>query len=582
MDPSITLWQFLLHLLEDQSQRHLISWTGCGSDGEFKLLDAEEVARLWGLRKNKHNMNYDKLSRALRYYYDKNIIKKVSGQKFVYKFVSQIDPSANDAARIKVEEKQDNADPISLSKGLVGGMATCQSKGLPQRSSVPSISQKSSSRNDYMKSGLYSTFTIQSLQTMPAQLFSQPVKSDRSNQQPIKTDRPNQLQIKAEQHGTQQQTPEQVPKVDRMPREICVVSETRPASVGSTVDTGLQVIVTQPSPCPTPALSPQSNGISQPPTLEPPQIFLTGVGDSLTPLLSLGPSSVAPGSVPHPPEDYSSGPSHHPFFLIINSSPQTQNQSALPQNQGPVPQTHHSHSNAQGQAQAAGQTLGQPLPHPTVVVKDECVQGPAEGLLEMVDLEEKRMEQVPQLISDSTEPEPQLTIVEPLPSSGLEYGIRSQQMGGDRPEEKITKVTEEADPVVSTPSSCTVAVSTTSDSTPSRPKKPRGLELPTLPPGLSLDKVNAAVNSLLAPGSGTNTLTPTVITSHALTPVLLTPSPLPSTIHFWSTLSPIAPRSPAKLSFQFPTNGSNQIHIPALSVDGLSTPVVLSPGPHKS
>lgn len=69
MDPSITLWQFLLHLLEDDSHRHLISWTS--GDGEFKLLDAEEVARLWGLRKNKTNMNYDKLSRALRYYYDK-------------------------------------------------------------------------------------------------------------------------------------------------------------------------------------------------------------------------------------------------------------------------------------------------------------------------------------------------------------------------------------------------------------------------------------------------------------------------------------------------------------------------------
>lgn len=72
MDPSITLWQFLLHLLEDQQQRHLITWTG--EEGEFKLLDAEEVARLWGLRKNKHNMNYDKLSRALRYYYDKVLL----------------------------------------------------------------------------------------------------------------------------------------------------------------------------------------------------------------------------------------------------------------------------------------------------------------------------------------------------------------------------------------------------------------------------------------------------------------------------------------------------------------------------
>ena len=65
----------------------IIQWTGTG-EGEFKLVNAEEVAKLWGLRKNKNNMNYDKLSRALRYYYDKNIIKKVGGQKFVYKFVS--------------------------------------------------------------------------------------------------------------------------------------------------------------------------------------------------------------------------------------------------------------------------------------------------------------------------------------------------------------------------------------------------------------------------------------------------------------------------------------------------------------
>lgn len=87
MDSSnITLWQFLLELLVGNQHREIIQWTN--NEGEFKLINAEEVAKLWGLRKNKHNMNYDKLSRALRYYYDKNIIKKVMGQKFMYKFVS--------------------------------------------------------------------------------------------------------------------------------------------------------------------------------------------------------------------------------------------------------------------------------------------------------------------------------------------------------------------------------------------------------------------------------------------------------------------------------------------------------------
>ncbi|RWS08118.1 ETS domain-containing protein Elk-3-like isoform X2, partial [Dinothrombium tinctorium] len=86
METNITLWQFLLELLLNTQYKHIITWTN--TDGEFKLVNAEEVARLWGLRKNKHNMNYDKLSRALRYYYDKNIIKKVLGQKFVYRFVS--------------------------------------------------------------------------------------------------------------------------------------------------------------------------------------------------------------------------------------------------------------------------------------------------------------------------------------------------------------------------------------------------------------------------------------------------------------------------------------------------------------
>ncbi|KAM9828615.1 ETS domain-containing protein Elk-1 isoform 3-T3 [Syngnathus typhle] len=566
MDPSITLWQFLLHLLDDQRQRHLISWTG--EDGEFKLLDAEEVARLWGLRKNKHNMNYDKLSRALRYYYDKNIIKKVSGQKFVYRFVSQPDPSLPDGTHNPEDsQRQDNPDANSQTK-------SCPSKNVVQKSS-PGNSQKSS-RNDYMKSGLYSTFTIQSLQATP-------------NPRPVKAE----------------VLLDPVPKLDRVPKEVS------PPSV--LADTSRQVIVTHPSPCPTPVVSPQTAantpGHSQNPPglplIDHPHIYLTSVKDpsSLTPLLPLAPvgGSVSSVQPPHaivspqtPPQDDGDGlanvvglPPHptpsQPVLVIINPPPSQQQRATMTSTPPSV-----------------GPPITRPPP-PPIVIKEETLPS-EEELLEMVELEDKRVEEVPHICSTG-DPQTNLTIVEafPVPSTqpreGRPEGEGKDTQSGSGREEPFGPITpfQVSLSLVFRARACinfhrnntrrsapavTSSISSP-DVIPPKPKKPRGLELPSLPPGLSLDKVNAAVNSLLAPGSATNTLTPTVITSHALTPVLLTPSPLPSTIHFWSTLSPIAPRSPAKLSFQFPTNGSNQIHIPALSVDGLSTPVVLSPGPQK-
>jgi len=84
----IQLWQFLLELLTDKEHREVIQWNG--NDGEFKLNNPEVVAQLWGARKNKPNMNYEKLSRALRYYYDGDMICKVHGKRFVYKFVCDL------------------------------------------------------------------------------------------------------------------------------------------------------------------------------------------------------------------------------------------------------------------------------------------------------------------------------------------------------------------------------------------------------------------------------------------------------------------------------------------------------------
>ncbi|XP_008480661.1 protein FEV-like, partial [Diaphorina citri] len=80
----VQLWQFLLELLGEPSNGGVIVWEG--SQGEFRLVDPDEVARRWGLRKSKPNMNYDKLSRALRYYYDKNIMTKVHGKRYAYRF----------------------------------------------------------------------------------------------------------------------------------------------------------------------------------------------------------------------------------------------------------------------------------------------------------------------------------------------------------------------------------------------------------------------------------------------------------------------------------------------------------------
>lgn len=84
----IQLWQFLLELLTTRQYKTVIFWLGV--EGEFKLNQPEKVAKLWGERKNKPTMNYEKLSRALRYYYEGDMISKVHGKRFVYKFVCDL------------------------------------------------------------------------------------------------------------------------------------------------------------------------------------------------------------------------------------------------------------------------------------------------------------------------------------------------------------------------------------------------------------------------------------------------------------------------------------------------------------
>lgn len=83
----IHLWQFLKELLASpQTHAACIRWLD-RTKGIFKIEDSVKVARLWGKRKNRPAMNYDKLSRSIRQYYKKGIMKKTErSQRLVYQF----------------------------------------------------------------------------------------------------------------------------------------------------------------------------------------------------------------------------------------------------------------------------------------------------------------------------------------------------------------------------------------------------------------------------------------------------------------------------------------------------------------
>uniref|UniRef100_A0A8D2M9J0 ETS variant transcription factor 4 n=1 Tax=Zonotrichia albicollis TaxID=44394 RepID=A0A8D2M9J0_ZONAL len=106
---SLQLWQFLVALLDNPTNSHFIAWTGRGM--EFKLIEPEEV--------KPSAMNYDKLSRSLRYYYEKGIMQKVAGERYVYKFVCEPEALFSMAfpeqPRLRAELELSEEDTLPLS-----------------------------------------------------------------------------------------------------------------------------------------------------------------------------------------------------------------------------------------------------------------------------------------------------------------------------------------------------------------------------------------------------------------------------------------------------------------------------------
>ena len=80
------LWKFMLDLLVDEEHNPAtVTWVDKDSM-IFKVTNTKVLGALWGEEKKNPTMDFDKLSRAIRFYYGKNVFQPVTNKRLNYKF----------------------------------------------------------------------------------------------------------------------------------------------------------------------------------------------------------------------------------------------------------------------------------------------------------------------------------------------------------------------------------------------------------------------------------------------------------------------------------------------------------------